>query len=324
MKSWSERFLWTLPGVAITALIATFLVPAFYVKRPLIVTGVSMTIQGGFAYINSTTENKISLAFMKSYDLTAADNTCQVTQRGVDLLVDDGDVLEPVGWNSANPFDPTGAVVTISAVYIGNSDPRRPTGGPSPADPANGDLDGQWHDTRYVPSVSTYFQGNPLNSNWPTLVDGYFELTQGTLAGGKPTDVAVRHGDWQFKTGPAASPVFNQALTDITTYSTNVLGNEITINMPGAHAGVTKVRVRSSMNRPIHLVLMGKHALGTPTTINQGDPIDHFCSFYQLMNPVPPMSTWLIPRFGGVVGATGATGATGSGTPGAFCPGDGF
>jgi hypothetical protein len=288
-------------------------------------TDVNMTIQGGFAYVNDKNSAKVSLGFMNSYNVNTDTNVCQVTQVGLDLYVDDGDILEPAGWLNTTPFDPRGpGAVTISApLFLSNADPRRQNGQPSPADPANGDLDSQWQDNRFVPSVSTFFQGNPLNANWQTLVNGYFELIRGTLTGGKPSDMNTRHADWRFRkdSDSATSPVFNQALTDVTTYATTVFGNEITINMPNAIAAVKKVRVRSSGGRAIHLILAGRHEMNTPTGYNDDDPIKHFCIYYQLMDPIPNKSTWLLPHYKGVMGPSGSQG---SGTPGAFCPGDGF
>jgi len=308
-------------AVAIAAL--AYLGLAFPI-RPRYGTDLNMTIQGGFAYISDKNTAKVSLGFMKSYNVNTDANVCQVTQVGLDLYVDDGDILEPAGWLNTTPFDPRGAVVTISApLFLSTADPRRQGGQPNPTDPVNGDLDTQWQDSRYVPSVSTFFQGNPLSANWQTAVDGYFELTNGTLSGGKPSDMAIRHADWRFRkdSDSASAPVFNQALTDVTTYATRVFGYEITINMPGATAGVTKVRVRSSGGRAIHLILAGRHEMNTPTGYNDDDPIKHFCIYYQLMDPIPNKSTWLIPHY---KGAAGPSGSQGSGTPGAFCPGDGF
>jgi hypothetical protein len=321
MSFWTDRrFVWSLSSIVVLALALRIVWPLFF-PPPTTATALSMTIQGGFAYINSPSDNKVSIAFMKSYSVDTPTNVCKVEQKGVDLLVDDGDILEPANWNNSTPFDPAGAVVTFAASYASNGDPRRPAGQPNPKDPMDGEADAQWRDSRFVPTVSTYFQGNPLNSNWPSLADGYLELTHGTLQGGKPTDVVVRHGDWQFKPTQTATAIFNQAMTDIAIYNTIFFGDTLTINLPGARAGVTKIRVKPSQGRPIHLVLMGKHAQGTPDSINPNDPIDHFCVFYQLMDPIPPKSTWLIPYFAGVVGGVGPNA---NGTPGAYCPGDAF
>ncbi len=58
--------------------------------------------------------------------------------------------------------------------------------------------------------------------------------------------------------------------------------------------------------------------------IKVGDPLGHFCTFYQLLDPnhAPTPDEQLIPYFLGAGSTSGTTSSNAQPTPGFYCPGD--
>src|SRR5262245_38188350 len=69
-------------------------------------TNLDLTLHGGFGYVVNAGFT-VDAGFMNSIDT----DQCSVTQLGVDLRVDDGDIVSPSKWPSK--FDVTNAEITF-------------------------------------------------------------------------------------------------------------------------------------------------------------------------------------------------------------------
>jgi hypothetical protein len=283
-------------------------------------TNVELTAHGGFAYIEGPS-GTVNIAFLKDVDKPAVN--CTVKQLGVELKVDDGRVVDPPGVTS---FDPVGSVMsfeganTSGVTLIGTGKASAPF---RPANPMNED---DWKDLKWTANTRHMYPGNPVSPNWPTLVNGYVQLTQGLMQAGKPSDAAAVLGTWTFQKTPADNSSFEQAISDRTRYLVTLRSRQVVIKLTGPSGAVKRIVIEpTDARRTVGLVLIGKHPPQTPAIIRPGEPIAHFCAYYELLtNPVAEADRF-IPHFkGATLPTTSSPGApAGAGpSPGAFCPGD--
>ncbi len=165
----------------------------------------------------------VEAGFMKSI----ATATCEVTQLGVDLKVDDGTVVSPAGPQTT--WEVTNAVVTFngigsdavslkgvmatplktasapaapppsasSAAAALAAAAQGPKGGMQPA-PRAGDDD--WEDLFWVPHTRLSYMNRGIDPSWRTnAVTGRVVLAGGMLSAGMPSDGAAVNGLWELR-----------------------------------------------------------------------------------------------------------------------------
>jgi hypothetical protein len=276
-------------------------------------TPLTILITGGFRYVNSPAEHQLEIAFMKS-----TTGACMVHQLGVELAVKDGEIVVPATPPASMSFDPGGAVVTIGDNAAEPLTVVRSGQPVAPFQPLNPSLstDADWTDLKWVPSLDPFYPGNKLNPNWRQMVDGRVVLTHGTLVAAKPSDDVAVSSVFTF-TRPSDGATFTQALTDRTTYTGQVPGDRVIINMPGARSGITRLEIKPIGGRPVTLLLTGIHDLAAPK-LKPGDSINDYCAFYELLTPVPPMNQRMLPKYMGDPSKPLA----GQPSQGAYCPGE--
>jgi hypothetical protein len=305
-------------------------------------TNLDLTLHGGFGYVVNP-DLTVEAGFMKSI----ADTSCTVTQLGVDLRVDDGQIIDPP--NSPPTFLVTNAVITFDGVGTGAVDltgvtgPQLRTASAMPATPAAvGSMaaaaasgpgganqptprvaDDDWRDLFWVPHTRLNYGDKPIDPQWrQNAVTGRAVLGGGLLSAGTPSDGAAVNGIWEF-TRTSDNTSYKQAITDRLHYKTSIRGGKIVINI--TTGSVTKKIVVAPIDkrRTVGLILMGRHVSQAPT-IQIGDPLKHFCTFYQLLqvDKRPSPSEQLIPHFLGSGTPYNPSNPTGHPTPGLYCPGD--
>ena len=300
-------------------------------------TTLELTLHGGFAYVLGSGFT-VEAGFMKSIDEGAG--KCQVTQLGVDLKIDDGQITSPSGWPMVFPvqdyvitFDGIGTDEVRLDGALESSLKGTNTTTPPAAAAANGPggprpnpraTDKQWNDIFWVSHTRLNFFTVFIDDDWRTkAVTGRVVMAGGTLSAGMPSDGAAVNGMWEFRSKNGAKAQ-KHAITDRLHYATTINAKEITITLTPKVGVATKVVVTPVDGRKtVGLVLMGRHASTMP--INVGDPIDHFCTFYQIIKADrrPAYEDLLIPYYvGDGREAVGAAPPADQPTPGAFCPGD--
>jgi hypothetical protein len=278
----------------------------------MVMTRLEMVVHGGFAYVYDN--QHLEIAYLNS-----TTGACAVNQLGTVLKVLAGKITSP-SPPATMEYDLKGTVVTFPGMDANGSVIALGVGRPnSPFKPTNPGTESNWRDLKWVPYVRPNYS-NSLNENWRTLplVDGRVVLTDGRITGGAPSDLAATNGMYHFQRTLAGGVSFDQAITDRTLYSVQLAGSQVVINLTKGSTTTQVVIVPPGAGQPIKLVLQGRHdsSPATPT-------IAHFCAFYELMDPVPPMNERLIPTF--ISTATGSgSGSGGAPSPGAFCPGDWF
>jgi hypothetical protein len=310
-----KRFWWIL------ILVAVALLWWMYRPKPTVapeterqaLTSLEIEIDGGFAYVVTQPENRLEIAFLADTNVAG----CKIDQLGTDLMILAGTLVEPAAPPPGGKFDLEGAVVTfpgLEASHPALVAPRAP-GRPNPNRPADPNNPSQWEPLQFVANITTEFPASSLNPAWRSMVNGRLVLPGGTLKGLQPSDVIVNNGLFEFRRSGKA--VFQQAMTDKTHYSVEVPRDRIELLLAGAKSGITRIIITPpSANEPVVLSLMGRHAQETPASLPIGSPVEDFCSYYQLLQPVPPQSEWLMPFYIGPPGGAGP----GAGNPGPFCP----
>jgi hypothetical protein len=274
-------------------------------------TPLTIQIKGGFRYVNSPAQHQLEIAFMK--DTMGA---CMVHQLGVELSVKDGEIVVPATPPADMTFDPGGAVVTIGDNAAEPLTVVRGAQPSAPFHPASTATDADWSDLRWVPSLDSLYPASKLNANWRTMVDGRVVLTHGTLVAAKPSDDVAVNGVFTFSRASDGA-TFTQALTDRTTYTGQVPGDRVIINLPGARSGISRIEIKPVGGRPVLLLLTGTHDQAAPV-LKPGDTINHYCAFYELLSPVPPMNERMMPKYMGDPSKP----LLGQPSPGAYCPGE--
>jgi len=303
-------------------------------------TDLDLTLHGGFGYVMNP-DLTVEAGFMKSWHETDPMG-CQVDQLGVDLKIDDGQILSPANWPLSIPVKDavvsfegadTGAV-TVTGVLAGplkqlttgtaaTSMAAVAGAGPSAQKlpmPRLGDDD--WRDLFWVPHTRMNFWNKAIDPMWRTnAASGRVVLGAGTLSAGIPSDGAAVNGLWEFKTKRGVVS-HQQAITDRLHFRTRVRGSTVVINLTVGSV-TTKIEVAPIDNRKtVGIFLVGRHT-GSQMPPALNGPLDHFCTFYRLLADPPSVDDRLIPYFVGNGNATGGTNPpNGQPTPGLFCPGD--
>ena len=269
---------------------------------------------GRVQYVYSRKDNQLEVAFMKSS--TKDDTECDVMQLGVDLTVKDGEIIVPATPPPGNVFDPGGAVVTFGDNQQERLVVERGPKPGSPNHPTSPDDEASWRDLQWIPNLGAELPKNPLNPKWRELVDGRFVLTHGTLVGAKPSDEDAANSVFTFSR-KSDGLSFTQAITDRALFTSEIPGDRVIVNMPGARGGVSRIEVRSVKGAPVVLLITGKHP-DVPKRLKVGDVITHYCEYYVLMSPVPAFADRLLPAYVGDPGKP----LGGNLSPGAYCSGD--
>ena len=209
---------------------------------------------------------------------------------------------------------------TSGVTLIGTGRPNSPF---RPGTPTNDD---EWKDLKWTASTREMYQDNPVSPNWPSLVNGYVQLTQGIMQAGKPSDAAALLGTWTFQRTAADSPMYEQAISDRTRYRVTLRGKQVVVNLTWPSGVVKRIVIEPiDDRRTVGLMLIGKHSSQIPATINPGDMIHHFCAYYELLTKPVAESERFIPYFKGATLPSPSNPSTPGGanaSPGAFCPGD--
>lgn len=325
-----RRNLWLVFGIVV---VLAFLVYLFQHQNPSTPAGnagaapvsLQLVAQGGFAFVYTPDQHMLEIGFMKGSNTAA----CTVPQETVSLVVDKGDILEPASPPADKTFDVAGATITLdSASAATQTLTANGLGKPGdPFHPADVETDDGWKDLQWLANVTANGPSNKIASDWRTRVNGRMVLTSGTIRAGKPTDTAAAHGTWEFKNSAQPGTVVSkQAISDRAIYTVDLPGPDVVLNLAGAASGVSKIRIRPTTGNKVNVMLMGGHPSSAPAHIPVGARIDHFCSFYLLMDPVPDPAQWLYPHFAGLnAGTPLASGSTqAQANPGFYCPGDMF
>lgn len=307
-------------------------------RPPVATTRLELESYGGFAYVQTPSEHKVEIAFLKDANVQETDpatnqprTVCEVDQLGVDLLVVSG-VIESAPVPADRMFDLAGATVTFPdleahATALAVNRGTRPTAAPfGPANP--GDL-AQWEDVKWV-AGTTYGQStsdypaSSLNPNWRSMVDGRVVLTHGEITATNPSDVGVKDSIFEFKSSGGTKTSYKQAMTDRTYFRADVPSDRIVIHLTGATKTTTNpIIIRPvSQGRPVKLKLIGRHVHQTPPVLPVNAAVEHYCAFYQLLQPVPPARDQLIPHL--FTGPPVASTTSGQPSPGPYCPPDWF
>jgi hypothetical protein len=273
---------------------------------------------GGFAYIPYRQDHRLEIAYLRDINVPG----CNVDQLGTELMVIDGNILEVQGGPvpADRKFNLAGAVVTFPDLETSNL-PLTATRGNRPSGrPANTKNPVEWEDLKWVAGIGQDFPNSSLNLKWRELpiIDGRLVLKGGRVVALHPSDVVATDGIFDFKKGTITA--FSHAVTDRLLYAVDVPNDRVVMQLTSAASGITRIVVGPrNPGQPVQLKLHGLHSSSTSTTLPVGAPITDYCSFYQLLQPVPPQTEWLIPHFAGTTTAPAA--GVGLPSPGVYCPG---
>jgi hypothetical protein len=248
-------------------------------------------------------------------------DTCNVDQIGTQLIVDRGVVESSVGGATVvvgQPQDIDKAVIRFPALETANiplTIDKGPTWPPTPATPGNPDNEADWKDM--VPTLRSY-HGGTINPNWQSIVNGRIVLPGGNIKATLPSNSLFKKAHFEFKASNALK--FKAAMTDKMIYTVDVPGPTVELQVTGATSGLTKLVLQPQGNRVV-LFLRGRHNMSVP-----GDqaPLKDFCTFYQLLQPMPDPKDFLTPTYIAATPATPPPPGTQKPSPGFFCSGDWF
>jgi hypothetical protein len=274
-----------------------------------------MTILGGFTYLHSSGLKTFDIVYLNQVN----NGSCQVPKTTVTLKVLDGTITPPLPPPATNAINLDGAVVTFETPSTGSASGNGP--GPLQVNdkPANPDDPDQWADLKFVPNVFQRFPNNPLDPDWQNLavVNGRVVLSSGTLKAAKPTDPGAVKVTWDFKKRNASgSPVFSQAITNATKYSTTLHATSLTITL--TRGASVKPYVVTPNNHHVQLSLSGEHD-GSPDSLQAGAPVEDFCGYYEILKPPPAVADRLLPH--STTSISAPNGPT-QPVPGPLCGGD--
>ena len=315
-------------------------------------TKLQITITGGFAYVAPTgTDNHLEIGYLEDWVLRKDVNNngvmeptepaifddlnnngvqdanepdkCNVNQMGTELVIDRGTIQghEP----SATPlpanrvFDLDKAVVKFPALETANiplTIGRGTAWPPTPDEPADPDNEGHWKDM--VPSLKAYHAGTTINPNWRDMVNGRVVLPGGNIRATLPSNAIFKKAHFDFHANNAFK--FKAAMTDKNIYTVDVPGSTIELQISNATSGLTKLVLQPQGNR-VELILRGKHDSTVP---GDHEPLRDFCTFYQLMQPMPDPKDFLLPIFVAVPPLPTPPPGSPKPSPGFFCSGDWF
>lgn len=302
-------------------------------------TRLQIEISGGFAYVSPIgSDNHLSIAYLNDWthseDIDSdgdLDEVCNVQQMGTELKVIRGTIVASEPTSLAVPasreFDLDRATVRFPAVEAANQAlaiVRDPWTGP-PKTPADTEQPAHWKNLKWIPGLKEFHSGKTIHPNWETMVNGRVEVRGGELIATTPSNPRFKKASLDFRQGTQSKN--NVSATDKTIYTIDIptaslVGGNLEIVLTGATSGFTKLVIKPQGNR-VELTVTGLHDM-TPIPAS-GAPLKDFCTFYQLMQPMPPAKEWLTPYY---IAATVAPGqnvpVSGSPSPGFFCPGDWF
>lgn len=335
------RWLWI---VAVLVTVSLLMLGRYVWKTPPGVasgptTRLEIEITGGFAYVPTTADNHLEIAYLNSVDMKEDIDTdgdgvidqpnksvCNVQQIGTELKVTRGSITtsQPMAAPASNEFNLDQAVVTFPALEGANQTlqlargPWPPTGSSAPANP---DVEGDWNDLKWVPKLTDHHNSSTLNPNWRTMVNGRVVLRGGQLRATFPSNPILKRAKFDFKDSTGSR--FSTAATDKMIYTVDVPGTEIEMLLSDATSGYERIVIKPQGNL-VRLTLKGLHSMSAQPSLANGAPLTDFCTFYQLMQPVPKAKDFLVPHYlaSTTAGQTGPGGAAPS--PGFFCMGDGF
>jgi hypothetical protein len=289
-----------------------------------------LELYGGFAYLHQGGDAVVNVAYLR--DNSGPGSECAsypVDQLGVDLMVVSGTIVQPVPAPLNRMFEVSGTVMTFPGL-ASSTDPLSVTRSPRQERPANRSNPAAWYDLQWVASISSGAPPASLKSNWRDIVDGYVELQHGTLRAAHPSDVVARDTIFEFRprTQPAGSG-FRQAMTDRTIFTAKVPADRVAIDLnmhnassPKKASPVLRIEVvPTAPKRPVRLKLIGRHSHATPPALKPGEPVNHFCAFYALLERTPPITEaeQLIPHVYQIDASNHDN--VGQPSPGPYCPG---
>jgi len=300
-------------------------------------TKVELTMLGGFGYVVNP-DLTMSAGFMKS----SMTPTCHVPQFGVQLTIDEGEIVSPAGYPAR--IDVTNDIVTLAGLTHGAVDfsgkigrhLKRPTvassdaamsnpGSPnnSPQPPRSDER--HWTDLFWIPHTRLSYLDKRLDGWQDRAVTGYLTVGGGTLSAGIPSNPDYMDAIWEFRTSTATK--YKQAITDRLHWKGEVASPALVILLEDrtTHDKRRIIVAPSPKRHTVGLTLVGLHDPDDMMPPGAGDPLKHFCTFYQMIDPatpIPPVDR-LMPYLGGSMNSsTGAMPANAQPTPGAYCPGD--
>jgi hypothetical protein len=311
-------------------------------RDPKVTMQVTMT--GGFAYIGppAPTDNQLSVAYLNSWHLEEGDQdgdgkldvVCDVKQLGTELVLKKGVVVDWEPKSLPKPgieFDLKTATVRFPVLDLANQPLAigRDTWTGPPTEPADPDKPSDWKNLKWVPSLKE-FHGGAIDPNWPNIVNGYIALRGGELIASTPSEQKFKKAKFDFK--QANTSKHKVSLTDTTIYSIDIAkslmtgGNlEVLISYKETRPnGYTKLVIQPQGNK-VEFTLTGEHAMGPD--LGDGEPLKDFCAFYQLLQPRPAATDFLVPYYikaPSTMPPPSAQVIAGSGSPGFFCIGDWF
>jgi hypothetical protein len=289
-------------------------------------TTLELESNGGFAYLQWP--NEMDIAYLKKIDNAATG--CHVPESRVRLWVVRGKVVAPAATPEQREFDLLHTMVQF-ADLDSSPDPLviNRSAGPRPTAPPFGPVPSTdvmlWKDLKWLPRVydlyaSPHVPPSALDTGWASKVDGHVVLTHGTIEGAHPSDVVVRDALFEFKKSAGGPVEFTQALTDRTLFKVTIPKPQIVIKLTESTGRVSTIVVQpEAPGQPVKLKMIGLHDEMTPPSIPLGMPVQHFCGFYELLQPVP--TDQMLPYFAGNPTLSAAYRA-GQPSPGPLCPGD--
>ena len=328
----ARRWMYSVAVVIPLALLVYYVWPRTLAPK----TRLQIEITGGFAYVPPTPgDNHLNIAYLNDWvhneDITGdgvPDEVCNVPQVGTELKLTRGDI---VSWEpSSKPlppsreFDLDKAVVRFPAVEAANQAltiDRDPWTGPppGPGDPDNPD---HWKNLKWVPGLKEYHAGTTIHPDWPKMVNGRVELRGGEITATTPSNPVFKKAKFDFREGAVSK--HKVSVTDKTIYgielpTASLPDGNIELVLTDAASGFTKLVIKPQGNK-VEFTLRGLHAMGG--MLGDGEPLKDFCTFYQLLQPMPPATKFLVPYY---IKATMPPGSGyGAPSPGFFCNGDWF
>ena len=215
-------------------------------------------------------------------------------------------VIESTPVPDDRMFDLAGATVTFpdleaNAKTLVVNRGNRPTS--APFGPANPSDIAEWVDVKWVPGT-TYGQStsdyptSSLNPNWRDLVDGRVVLTHGEITATNPSDVAVKDSDFRVQVQQRYESSL-QAGNDRPHLLQSRRARRIESSFISRRHQDQESRSSLrplSPGRAVKLKLIGRHVHQTPPVLPFNAAVEHYCAFYQLLQPVPPAKDQLIPH----------------------------
>lgn len=332
-----RRLMYTALVVAVVAIPVVYYITK--VRSPKLT--LTIEISGGFAYVSPNAgDNHLNIAYLNSWE----NGDCKVEQVGTELKVMVGDIVDHQPSSKPIPasreFDLDKAIVRFPALEAANQPlimVRDKFTDPPPG-PANPDDANEWKkNLKWIPSIKEFHSGSTIRPDWPTVVNGRVELRGGEIVATLPTIPGYKKDKFDFKQNGISK--HKVSTTDKSIYSiripvSDLPGGNLEITLTDATSGFTKLVLKPQGNK-VELRLTGLHKMGLPD-LEDGDELTDFCTFYQLLQPMPapqdrlkvfymktPLSPPSPPSASTAPAPTNAL-TYGQPSPGIYCIGDWF